>query len=347
MDNKKNIQWINYLKAICILGVFYVHCNQYYGFVTSTVNNFIHPFYVNAFFFVSGYLLFRKQLSEPLLNQKKDEYVVGEGKRLCSNVLWKLIIPTILFSIIEYFPSHVLRGLGFDIGTFMYKTIGGCTYWFTASLVVAELLIVVLLLTRIKSIWFYFISCCLLFALGQIIVYNGWSFFNQYPSLPWQYKHGLYAIIFVALGGLYCKYESFVNRFMNFYTLIGMIVLYVLCLEMLPKNFKVLVSMLNVNVPGTVLSLLSTLILIELCKKIPFSSLLNYVGQNTIGFYFMSGALPIVLSMVIHKFMPESNALGLMAVFAGSFGIGLGIVYLLNRFTPWVFDFRLLWYRNK
>lgn len=104
MDYKKNIQWINHLKAICIIGVFYVHCNQYYGLQTNVVNNFIHPFYVIAFFFVSGYLLFRKQLSESFINQKIEEYVIGGGKILGTNILWRLIMPTILFSIIEFSP---------------------------------------------------------------------------------------------------------------------------------------------------------------------------------------------------------------------------------------------------
>lgn len=322
-------------------------CQIYYDYWLGSINNFIHPFYVNAFFFVSGYLLFRKQLSEPLIKQRTGEYVVGGGKLLSSNIIWRLIVPTILFSVIEFFPSHVLRGHGFDMGTFMYKTIGGCTYWFTAALVVAELLIVGMLLTRIRNVWFYFAISCLLFALGQVIVANGWSIFEQYPSLPWQYKHGLYAIIFMAFGGLYWRYESVINRWMNLYSLIGMIGVYVTCLVLWPKQFHVLISTLDLNVPGMAFSLLSTLMLIELCKKIPSSNLLNYIGQNTIGFYFMSGALPIVLSMIVHKFMPEYNAFGLMVVFTGSICIGFAIVYLLNRFTPWVFDLRSLWKKNK
>ncbi len=46
---KKDILWINYLKAFCIIGIFYVHYNQYYGVETSVINAFIHPFYVMAF----------------------------------------------------------------------------------------------------------------------------------------------------------------------------------------------------------------------------------------------------------------------------------------------------------
>lgn len=342
-ENKKNILWINYLKALSIIGVYFVHCETYYNWRLAEVNLFIHPFYVNAFFFVSGYLLFRKQLSVPLINQRNTEYVIGGGKALIFNILWRLVVPSILFSIVEFFPSHILRGHSFDAGTFMYKTIGGCTYWFTSALVVAELLVVGMLFTRIRNVWFYLAGCCAFFALGHIIVANSWSIIEQYPSLPWQYKQGLYAIVFMGLGGVYWKYETFINRWMNWYTLFGMIGLYAVCLVLWPHYFRVLVSKLVINVPGIAISLLATIILIVICKKIPFSTLLNYVGQNTIGFYFMSGALPIVISMEIQHLMPESNAVGFVIVFSGSVGISFMVVYIMNRFFPWLLDLRLLW----
>ena len=144
--------------------------------------------------------------------------MLGGGKSLCSNILWRLVLPTILFSVIEFFPSHVLRGHGFDISTFLCKTIGGCTYWFTAALVVAELLIVGMLLTRTRNVWFYFATCCVFFMLGQIMVANEWTIFKQDPSLPWQYQNGLYALLFLAFGGLYWRYEDAINKWMNRYT---------------------------------------------------------------------------------------------------------------------------------
>ena len=80
-NNSKNIFWINAVKAICILSVYFVHCQIYYGCWTQEVNNFIHPYYVNAFFFVSGYLLFRKQLAEPLILEDRQKYLMGGAKR--------------------------------------------------------------------------------------------------------------------------------------------------------------------------------------------------------------------------------------------------------------------------
>lgn len=343
MTSNKSILWINYLKAISIIGVFFVHCNLYYGYDMHIINSFLHPFYVNAFFFVSGYLLFRKQLSEPLISQRASEYLLfGGGKTLILNILFRLIIPSTLFAAIEFIPSHLLRGMTFDIGTLLYKTFGGCTYWFTSALVVAELLILLMLVSRIRSIWFYFIASCVMFALGQIIVSYDFSLFDQYPSFPWQYVHGMYAIIFLAFGGVYWKFENLINRVINKYVFIGMIVLYVILLIIYPSHFKVLVSMLDVNIAGLFISILATVSLIEICKRLPKSNVLNFIGQNTIGFYFMSGALPIVLSMLVHRVMPEPNALGLVIVFTGSISIAYVSVYLMNRFIPWVFDLRAL-----
>lgn len=340
--SNKNILWINYLKAICIIGVFFVHCNLYYGYDMHGINAFVHPFYVNAFFFVSGYLLFRKQLSEPLIRQKSSDYLLGGGKSLLLNIVYRLMIPSTLFAAIEFIPSYMLRGQAFSIGTLLYKTIGGCTYWFTSALVVAEFLVLLMLISRIRSIWFYFVGCCVVYVLGKSIVCSGFSLFEQYPSLPWQYKHGMYAIIFMALGGAYWKLENHINRMMNKYVVMGMSVLYVILLVVCPNHFKVLVSMLEVNLAGISLSILATVTLIEVCKRLPKSNILNYIGQNTIGFYFMSGALPIVLSMVVHRLMPYSNMLGFSIVLFGSLLIGYVAVYLMNRFAPWLFDLRIL-----
>lgn len=77
MREYKSINWINAVKAVSIIAVFFVHCQSYYGYELSSVNTLIRPFYVNAFFYVSGYLFFRKQLSVPVIGEKSKEYILG------------------------------------------------------------------------------------------------------------------------------------------------------------------------------------------------------------------------------------------------------------------------------
>lgn len=81
-DSKKSITWINNYKALCIIAVFFVHCQLYYGLTFDCLIDFVHPWYVNAFFFVSGYLLFWKQLSVPRIEEDKALYIsrIGGGR---------------------------------------------------------------------------------------------------------------------------------------------------------------------------------------------------------------------------------------------------------------------------
>lgn len=95
MMNNKNIVWINNMKSICLIGVFFVHCQLYYGFMFDKINFFIYPFYVNGFFFISGYLLFWKQLSAPKIEEPRKLYMSrnGSGFLLFTNILYRIIIP--------------------------------------------------------------------------------------------------------------------------------------------------------------------------------------------------------------------------------------------------------------
>lgn len=81
MSNNKNISWINAIKALSIIAVFFAHCQLYYGCVLDAVDRYLYPWYVNAFFFVSGYLLFWKQLSAPRIYDGRKVYMSTGGAK--------------------------------------------------------------------------------------------------------------------------------------------------------------------------------------------------------------------------------------------------------------------------
>ena len=62
--------WIDAVKAICMFSVYLLHSQQYYGLGNTDYGYALMPFYVNAFFFVSGYLFFKKYLAFDLTNIK-------------------------------------------------------------------------------------------------------------------------------------------------------------------------------------------------------------------------------------------------------------------------------------
>ena len=160
---KKDIRWINYIRAICIIMIYYIHAQEFFEFSIQGLAKYVFPVYVNAFFFVSGYLMFKKLF--PLVS---NDNLGEQGKRFLKNILFRLVIASLIFSIIEFVPSCLFSSKKITILGFVEKTIWGNTYWFISALVIAELLIFLLFLTRIKSIWFYGISSIGFFILGLL-----------------------------------------------------------------------------------------------------------------------------------------------------------------------------------
>lgn len=62
----KNLHWVNAVKLLCMVFVFFNHSEIYSEHYVGWLDRIYIPFFVNAFFFVSGYLLFRKQLSQEI-----------------------------------------------------------------------------------------------------------------------------------------------------------------------------------------------------------------------------------------------------------------------------------------
>ena len=305
------------------------------------MNNYIHPFYVNAFFFVSGYLLFRKQLLAPIISESRLDYItVGGGNVLFMNVLYKLMLPTIVFSIIEYLPKKLLRAEPIELHTILSNTIGGGTYWFTSALLVAEFVILLLLLTRKSSIWFYLCFCLSVAFLGWYLIRVDFHLFG-FGRDPWAYRRGFLATAFLASGGLYWKYESLFERYKKYLFPLTAII-YILVFTFGVSSFRVLISTMDINLIGGIASAVGCVLLVYVCKRLPINRYLSFVGQYSLCFYFLSGALPMIMSSLFRRFVPGEHIWGLMIVFALCISIAYGITWFMNKYMSFLFDFRKL-----
>ena len=340
----KNIHWINMLKALCIIFVFLSHCESYYGLRLGWFDAIYLPFYVNSFFFVSGYLLFWKQLSEPKICEKRHEFIQGgSGWLLFKNIIFRIVIPSIIFASLEFFPKKLIKGESFDMDALFYDTLGGLTYWFTSALVVAEILILLLLLTRIRTIWFYLFTCLLLTCLGKMMADLNICLIDCHRSFPWQWKHGMVCTIYMATGGLYWKYESVLRKYFNLWVVLTMICLYCfLSLYFFHCLYNgYMTSMLMIHPLGALHSIASSILLIELCRRLPETKPLTFIGQHSIGFYFLCGALPMTFGFACRRFLPFSpNIAILLLIWIITLVLAYIIVQVLNHYAPWVFDLR-------
>lgn len=76
---KLELSWINTVKAICMFTVFLNHSEYYYGYETPVIGPIYRPLFVNSFFFLSGYLLFRKQWSVDYMHMSIKEWMNANG----------------------------------------------------------------------------------------------------------------------------------------------------------------------------------------------------------------------------------------------------------------------------
>lgn len=323
-------------EGLSIIAVFFVHCQLYYGLTLHGTNLFIHPWYVNAFFFVSGYLLFWKQLTAPKILEDKRKFAVGEGQIIIQEYCIQNCYTIRFFSFIEFLPSSLIQGRSIEVSNLIFKTLGGQTYWFTSALVVAELLILLMLFTRRKSIWFYAIISIAVGACGIWMALNGIRLLSKNW---WAYRQGLIAVLFLVFGGLYWRYEKAMEKTLNWWgcllLLLAMIAIILLC-----DNADPLISTLSTQPLGVVTSLIACVLLVQLCKLLPEVKPLTFVGQNSIGFYFMSGALPITFGLIAHKLVAGSHGWVMLAVWLACLAVAYVAVMIINHWLPWLWDLR-------
>ena len=342
-NQNKNIYWINAVKALSVIAVFFVHCQLYYLRKELSINCWIYPWYVNAFFFVSGYLLFWKQLSFPKIDEDFRTYIMGgSGKVMIFNIFYRIVIPSIIFSIIEFVPSCLIQGRDINISFALYKTLGGGTYWFTSALVIAELILFICFCTRNRNIWFYVIVSLILGLLGLSIVHLG-----VLQSGVWAWRQGLISLIFLSLGGLYWRYERQIDKLIHWWFVIPLFGVFIV-LIFFCHNTNPLISTLDIQPLGFLTSAISCILLVWLCKRLPNSKQLTFIGQNSLGFYFLSGALPIPIGLLMNKCMATmclhftdlQSMLILIVMWIGCVALAYWTVSIINRWLPWLWDLR-------
>lgn len=260
-------------------------------------------------------------------------------------MLFKLAIPSIIFAFINFFPKKVIRGEGIEMKELLADTLGGCSLWFTCSLVLVELFIFAMLLTRSNRAWGYLVISVLVAMMGLFLI-NQDTRLLALSDFPWFYKRAMLALLYVVSGGLYFKYEGQIVRIVGRWYVLAMLVAFYFVVEyMMPEKALCLTSMGEMNVLGACVSVVGSVLLIELCRKLKENVVLTFVAKNSIVFYFFSGALPATLSVILSRAMEVQNVAGMMIVFVLSLLIGAVVAYVINRWLPWLLDVRKVYKR--
>lgn len=339
----KEITWINHAKCICMLFVYLDHSEFFCGCKIGTVRNLFLPIFVNAFFIISGYLLFKKQLSMEMITQRRSVWMRGGGSNLFFNIMWKIVIPTITFSFLLFFPKIILRGKAFNWYSLICDTLLGGSIWFTCALAVAELLLLLALFSRARNIWLYVALGIFTATLSYYLFVNKVSM-DYNIQTPWAYKSGLSALLLMAFGGVYWVYENNIESFFKRWrslVISVMVIFYVgFCFYFFDRYCGTLLKH-PLNLISIFVIIIGVYILINICRCLPASRFSYYFGRHSLGLYLLSGAIPNVIAVLLLKVFPQSLGLT-MVTWAISVMIGMVMVYMINRFVPFLLDLRLL-----
>lgn len=334
MPEQQREHWIDTLKAICIICVYIAHCESFYSPSYNLSKLIVSPFYVNAFFFINGYLIVRKYFK----NDKINNYSLKEYKDNIKNILYRLAIPTIIFSAIIYLPKNHFN---FDLQNFCTVILGGVSLWFTSALCVSQFVIYTLFLSKQNNIWLYVFITFLIFIVTNIFGDIRSKSAEEY--FPWFWQTGLIYTSLMMLGGMYYTFEKKIDYYLN-KTAITTATFIILAGLMLLAGNGVNMYFLGLsgrsNILGYTTTLLSIISLIYITKRIANNKITDFIGKQSIVFYFLSGAVPSTLLFVIDKLPYKNSYIVLVIYILSSITMSYIAAYIILRFFPFLLDIR-------
>lgn len=225
---------------------------------------------------------------------------------MLKNVFFRLVIPTILFSTMIYLPKVLFHSGMVTWKDYFFNVFGGISYWFTSALAVAQVILLSLLLFRPNIV---FICWCTVILAGLGLYLNLERTTNTVAAFfPWFYKTGLVYTFIMALGGLYYRYEGKIDNTMKY----GWIITTFFYAWIIFSTWK-LHSIKAIGLGGICnftgfVSMISGIgLLVLLAKQLRYYKWLEFIGRNSIVFYFFSGVMPALWGTIVNCFILEKT----------------------------------------
>lgn len=264
----------------------------------------------------------------------------GYSERL-RNLCFRLVIPMILSSTLIYIPKVIFHGGDLKVEDFIINIFGGISYWFTAALAVAQIVILTIAYTiKQKSIWVY-VGVTFLLSLIGLYINNNRTGSEPEDFFPWFYMTGLEYSFVMAIGGLYHKYEYHKSLFR--YGVIVAIIAYIgIFANSVYTNQKLLMLGLGglCDVEGLICAIGGVYLIMAICKKLRYSKALSYIGQNSIIYYFMSGVLPASLGSIAARLFSDYNYIVVVGITISSLLLASILTFIIVRYLPFMVDLR-------
>lgn len=232
---------------------------------------------------------------------------------------------------------------------YLFTVWGGISFWFTSALAVAELILILLMaLSSKNSIWFYAIMTFFISLLGVYLNMNRTS--NSVESFfPWYYQTGLVYTFLMVLGGVYRCYEMQIDKILKrgMFILLFIYILLVVYGWNSPERLKMFGLNGTCNILGYICLLTGIAILIIVSKRLGSVKWLEYIGRNSIVFYFFSGTYPAIVGYIVTRTFPNSNYTSTIGATIIAVLMAYVASMIINKYLPFTIDLRRLSYGKK
>ena len=263
--------------------------------------------------------------------------------RALQNTVFRLMIPSLIFSAVVFVPKMVFHSAEVSAHSFLVNVLGGVSYWFTSALLIAQTaLLTLIMLLRRKDIWSYVLCSVLLFTLGWYLNYIRTDMGAE-AFFPWFWKTGIEYTLLMTLGGVYMNYESRIHA-LSWYILPVAAVVYVAAMVMSLNGAVYPVVGLGgrCNAKGGLLIWAGVSLIVAVCHKVKGNLIMSFIGRNSIVFYFFSGVFPAFVGMVARRYIPDCHYAVTITVASLSLTLAWLAAVIIERYLPFIIDIRKL-----
>lgn len=310
------IRWVNISKAFGIISVVFAHSHAPHVYY-----QLFYYFHIPLFFFISGYLFNKEQVTFNLFLEKKIRaylvpyYIYGFVFTILFIILLVLQNTLTMDKVITLFTGFILGQIDFMANKNM---------WFLHSLFIT--VIVAFLLFNLIKIQNSFLKTMMTISILFFLMnrFNGLeNYFFSSTTIP-------ASLLFLVFGYYYHEYEYY-DQYINIYVIVSMVLLTVILYYFSYFNFHASLDIGNSRIQPSILlmminALLGIFIIILISKFINHSTFLEYIGNMSLyifmfhqvftplidyfyelsgekNIWIITGLLKISLSILLHNIL--------------------------------------------
>lgn len=209
-------------------------------------------------------------------------------------------------------------------------------YWFTSALSIAQILLATLLLSQRNHMVFYVSACTFLSLLGIYLR-------SIFPSpFPWYYQTGMVSTLLMSLGGVYLRYESRINKLVSKPYVFGIAAFVYLSYVMItnPAHPQGTTPDICMYLWKYLTILCSIICIIALSHLLPQAKWLEYIGKNSLIFYFFSGTMLALFGSITSLLAPDTSYILTLTVTSIALLAATGINQVIQRHFPYLTNLR-------